>query len=128
MIADAPEVLYQAIQFFERWASIALVAFSYQAELFDYSDGIIEFLPRQRIAPRGPRNGEDIRHVGKIVAAGLRGDGFVEISRKRNQCLAGDAAAFDIAEIAVLDRLEDLRLCPQNSAFRFRNIAVDNRR
>ena len=61
MIANAAEVFHQLVKFFKRRAAIALVAFSDQPQLLDHRDGIIEFLPRQRIAPRGPCNREDIR-------------------------------------------------------------------
>ena len=40
--------------------------------------------------------------------------------------MARDIAAFDVAEIAVLDGLEDLRLGAQDGVFRFRDVAVDH--
>jgi hypothetical protein len=56
VIVNALEVFHQSIEFFRRWASIALVALSDQAEFLDDSDGVIEFLPRQWIALSWPRD------------------------------------------------------------------------
>ena len=60
VITDAPKVLHQSIELFKCRPAIAFVAFSDQSQLLDDSDGIIEFLPRQWIAPSGAGDREDV--------------------------------------------------------------------
>ena len=120
-------MLHQSIELVKRWAAIALVALSYQSEFLDDGDGVIEFLPRQWIPPRGPRDRENIRKVREVVAARLRLDGLGQLTRERHQSLTGNVAAFGIAKTAILDALEDLCLRSGHRALGFRDIAVDHR-
>lgn len=46
MLPDAAKVLHQAVEFFKGWPALALDRFSYQAELSDDGDGVVERLAR----------------------------------------------------------------------------------
>lgn len=118
-------MLHQLIELFKCRTTTALVAFSDQAELLDHGDRIVEFLPRQWIAPRSPRHREDVGQVSKVVAAGLGFDGLCRITRECHELLTGDVAASGFAKIAVLYGLEDLRLCSRDGVLGFVDITLD---
>ena len=63
----------------------------------------------------------------KVVAACLRFYVIGQVFRERDQGLTGDVAAFDVAKIAVLNRLQNLSLSAKNRVFRFRDVTIDDR-
>src|SRR5271169_1235144 len=60
VIADAPEVLHQAIEFFERWPASPLGGLPDQSQFSNDDESVIELLPRQRITPGRSRHSEDV--------------------------------------------------------------------
>src|ERR1700761_8951374 len=82
----------------DRWQdccrmTIALAAFSDQAELLDHSDGIVKFLPRQRIAPGRSRD-ENVRQVGEIIAACLRLHSLRQVARESHELIVSIFAKY----------------------------------
>ncbi|MGA7668496.1 MAG: hypothetical protein WBW13_27245, partial [Pseudolabrys sp.] len=128
MIAYTAKVLHQPIKFVESWPAVSLCAFSNKSEFLKDSDGVVEFLPGERISPCRPGNREDVGEMGKIIAAGLRLDILSELFCERHQGLAGNVAAFELAEVTGLDRPKNLGFRPQNHVFGLDNVAVDGRR
>ena len=51
MIAYTAKVLHQPIKFVESWPAVSLRAFSNKSEFLKDSDGVVEFLPGERISP-----------------------------------------------------------------------------
>ena len=128
MIAYTAKVLHQPIKFGESWPAISLCAFSNKSEFLKDGDGVVEFLPGERISPCRPGNREDVGEMGEIIAAGLRLDILRELLCERHQGLAGNVAAFELAEVTGLDRPKNLGFRPQNHVFGLGNVAVDGRR
>ena len=128
MIAYTAKVLHQPIKFVESRPAVSLCAFSNKSEFLKDSDGVVEFLPGERISPCRPGNREDVGEMGKIIAAGLRLDILSELFCERHQGLAGNVAAFELAEVTGLDRPKNLGFRPQNHVFGLDNVAVDGRR
>ena len=85
MIAYTAKVLHQPIKFVESWPAVSLCAFSNKSEFLKDSDGVVEFLPGERISPCRPGNREDVGEMGKIIAAGLRLDILSELFCERHQ-------------------------------------------
>jgi hypothetical protein len=55
-----------------------------------------------------------------------RGDIFGELASKRYKRMAREAAAFNLAEIAVPYCFQDLRFGPQDRIFRLRDISINH--
>ena len=60
MITYATKVLHQTIKFVERWSAISFHALWYQSELLKGSDGVVKFLPGERISPCRLGHREDV--------------------------------------------------------------------
>lgn len=88
---------------------------------------VIEFLAAKWKSPGRPRDCEYARQMRKVVAAGLRLDIPRWIFGEGDELLAGDLAAFEVAEIAVLDGLENLGLGAEDGISRLGDVVVDDR-